>query len=86
MDDGARNTDGSSPSTRGALENGGTTGAGARLIPVYAGSTRRRRRGPWYQPAHPRLRGEHPDAAGGGQVGGGSSPSTRGAQGRPGVG
>ncbi|SDQ52385.1 hypothetical protein SAMN05428996_2038 [Quadrisphaera sp. DSM 44207] len=73
---------GSSPRTRGApLESGwGANRIG--LIPAYAGSTPRRGCGGPRQPAHPRVRGEHRAAIAAADGWLGSSPRTRGAQGR----
>ncbi len=70
---------GSSPSTRGAHASSGCHSYHHRLIPVYAGSTRRSAfRWPPCT-AHPRLRGEHLCRRKKLIFGGGSSPSTRGA-------
>ena len=72
--------EGSSPHTRGALECRTEAIDNSRIIPAYAGSTRRSPARRIRLPDHPRIRGEH--------VGGflcvgvhlGSSPHTRGAQ------
>ena len=76
---GAGGTNGSSPSTRGALIDITTGYEISRLIPVYAGSTWSCARSMGLISAHPRLRGEHsrPTATRSGSHG--SSPSTRGA-------
>ena len=50
---------GSSPHTRGALHADAERGEGLRIIPAYAGSTRRRRSGTRRVGDHPRIRGEH---------------------------
>ncbi len=71
---------GSSPSTRGAPERRGNRLAQHRIIPVYAGSTWRRRRAVPAAGDHPRLRGEHGLRSQYPQSDFGSSPSTRGAR------
>ena len=56
---GAEVETGSSPHTRGALDDRGEGSEGGRIIPAYAGSTAyntSRRRSRW---DHPRIRGEH---------------------------
>ena len=74
---------GSSPHTRGALRRDEHHEVVRRIIPAYAGSTSRT------PPAqdrcwdHPRIRGEHRGGASGTDDIPGSSPHTRGAQGRP---
>ena len=70
---------GSSPHTRGAHLAVGVQGVGDRIIPAYAGSTRRgrgRRRG---RRDHPRIRGEHEAERLRRRPRRGSSPHTRGA-------
>ena len=75
---------GSSPHTRGAPPASGPGPAAVRIIPAYAGSTRRRAgSGPWGAD-HPRIRGEHASLAQCAMSASGSSPHTRGA--RPGLG
>ena len=70
---------GSSPHTRGAPPERQSDPIMARIIPAYAGSTRRRLgRGP-ASPDHPRIRGEHDSAMVSGVARRGSSPHTRGA-------
>ena len=75
---------GSSPHTRGALGRGHRRDERRRIIPAYAGSTRRG--GGWdcSRPDHPRIRGEHAGSKASRRVIFGSSPHTRGA--RAGVG
>ena len=71
---------GSSPHTRGALQARHMPVKRLRIIPAYAGSTRRasrRRRG---FRDHPRIRGEHRLFTEYERRGGGSSPHTRGAR------
>ena len=77
---------GSSPHTRGALDEPGDGHGGLRIIPAYAGSTTGRTGWRPLVRDHPRIRGEHlramvivPSVVG-------SSPHTRGARGRPGLG
>ena len=72
---------GSSPLTRGALEEAAGAARLAGLIPAHAGSTLR-----WAAPrpwvtAHPRSRGEHPSSHANHSPAVGSSPLTRGAHG-----
>ena len=71
---------GSSPHTRGAHPAPRPGRAGDRIIPAYAGSTRRAPRRPAEPTDHPRIRGEHD----GGELlenrDHGSSPHTRGAR------
>ena len=55
------------------------TGAGARIIPAYAGSTTPRNPGPAPTRDHPRIRGEHQVAGKAFFEDEGSSPHTRGA-------
>ena len=50
---------GSSPHTRGAPISAPTTWSVIRIIPAYAGSTRRISPGGSSPPDHPRIRGEH---------------------------
>ena len=70
---------GSSPHTRGALRKTTTSASTTRIIPAYAGSTRRPRAITQRRWDHPRIRGEH-DRGEALAVGpGGSSPHTRGA-------
>ena len=52
-------SDGSSPHTRGALARGGFGRPASRIIPAYAGSTRRFDGENEGVPDHPRIRGEH---------------------------
>ena len=73
---------GSSPHTRGARRLRHGDRAGARIIPAYAGSTRRRRARSAAMPDHPRIRGEHGALPDCGQARQGSSPHTRGAPAR----
>ena len=71
---------GSSPHTRGALPLPFWAIFASRIIPAYAGSTRRRAgSGPWGAD-HPRIRGEHREGSNGYILYGGSSPHTRGAR------
>ena len=71
---------GSSPLTRGARFLSGGGAVVGRLIPAYAGSTRRRMPVDRLSTAHPRLRGEHTMDRFSGFSAPGSSPLTRGAQ------
>ena len=75
----AREVQGSSPHTRGALSRSGAFPLAVRIIPAYAGSTPTpngtTRRGT----DHPRIRGEHVAGIPGKIVKAGSSPHTRGA-------
>ena len=71
---------GSSPHTRGAPRVDYDAQYRNRIIPAYAGSTRRCR-SPRGRPAdHPRIRGEHVDHARHAACEAGSSPHTRGAR------
>ena len=54
---------GSSPLTRGARTPVPVCTWSGRLIPAYAGSTRKKESNARKHSAHPRLRGEHPDRA-----------------------
>ena len=72
---------GSSPHTRGALVVGRVVARDPRIIPAYAGSTRRSRGCPDRRPDHPRIRGEHPRRRKPPRSPSGSSPHTRGARG-----
>ena len=77
---GRRHPPGSSPHTRGALAQARFELPDIGIIPAYAGSTGRGRRGRGATRDHPRIRGEHdeePDPQPGLR---GSSPHTRGAQ------
>ena len=73
---------GSSPLTRGKRRQPPGNPHGRRLIPAHAGKTRRHR--PRRRPtrAHPRSRGENGQKVHSGRPSGGSSPLTRGKQGR----
>ena len=71
--------EGSSPHTRGALARRRPAGRSGRIIPAYAGSTRRWESGRFALPDHPRIRGEHFQRCGERVDGVGSSPHTRGA-------
>ena len=76
----AHEVDGSSPHTRGALRKKPRMPARKRIIPAYAGSTFV---GSWClcrSTDHPRIRGEHGEAAEHRGGVGGSSPHTRGAR------
>ena len=73
-------TPGSSPHTRGAPEDRRRSGRRPRIIPAYAGSTRRRRRDPRWPWDHPRIRGEHIRRLRQYLPREGSSPHTRGAR------
>ena len=70
---------GSSPHTRGALDDGDGAREDHRIIPAYAGSTPSPPEPPWRWPDHPRIRGEHPARWPPRRRPGGSSPHTRGA-------
>ena len=70
---------GSSPHTRGAPRAFAWCRHAYGIIPAYAGSTRRRIVGTSRDADHPRIRGEHPDAAECVPFADGSSPHTRGA-------
>ena len=74
-----RHKSGSSPLTRGAQHAEGQYKRERRLIPAYAGSTRRRARREPSRRAHPRLRGEHAQFEELAIETEGSSPLTRGA-------
>ena len=71
---------GSSPHTRGALHHYGTAFRLTRIIPAYAGSTRRPAWSTGGGTDHPRIRGEHLPGQLSGRDGDGSSPHTRGAR------
>ena len=71
--------EGSSPHTRGALHGADRFDGDGRIIPAYAGSTRRRTAPGWRPRDHPRIRGEHGDYNGDMRKIDGSSPHTRGA-------
>ena len=71
---------GSSPHTRGALLGWALCRGLRRIIPAYAGSTRRRGGLGFGRADHPRIRGEHATSWGGPESGCGSSPHTRGAR------
>ena len=70
---------GSSPHTRGALNREAIAARIDRIIPAYAGSTGVFRVAHFFDPDHPRIRGEHLVYRFADQVGEGSSPHTRGA-------
>ena len=70
---------GSSPHTRGAPPRFGVLGEAARIIPAYAGSTRRSSPRGVPRRDHPRIRGEHPTPRSATKPDSGSSPHTRGA-------
>ena len=70
---------GSSPHTRGALEDGYLFEVEVGIIPAYAGSTRARGPNPMTRRDHPRIRGEHGKFIERIKKGAGSSPHTRGA-------
>ena len=72
---------GSSPHTRGALRRCGRGPDRRRIIPAYAGSTRRPASVTGYGPDHPRIRGEHRQGGIDAVHVAGSSPHTRGAPG-----
>ena len=72
---------GSSPHTRGARPCLPGFLLVGRIIPAYAGSTRRPRQAAFSTRDHPRVRGEHALRVGRDFEGVGSSPHTRGAQG-----
>ena len=74
---------GSSPHTRGALKDEPIAHHHSRIIPAYAGSTRRERRGVDRKADHPRIRGEHHETDTSRPYFLGSSPHTRGAQSSP---
>ena len=71
---------GSSPHTRGAPRKEDRSVKRSRIIPAYAGSTLRRARLRRLSWDHPRIRGEHSQAAAIEATSPGSSPHTRGAQ------
>ena len=73
---------GSSPHTRGALCRGSALPSRRRIIPAYAGSTRRPASSSHSPTDHPRIRGEHLRTAARRVAACGSSPHTRGALGR----
>ena len=73
---------GSSPHTRGARPWGHRRPGSWRIIPAYAGSTRRQRPVRDRRSDHPRIRGEHRDPQGRKPPVFGSSPHTRGAPAR----
>ena len=70
---------GSSPHTRGAHPPAVRRRPHRRIIPAYAGSTRRRTASGWKRRDHPRIRGEHRSSTVSGRPSHGSSPHTRGA-------
>ena len=74
---------GSSPHTRGAPAAAAAAHVAQRIIPAYAGSTRPPTRPNPGRADHPRIRGEHPQAAFADRPVGGSSPHTRGARWAP---
>ena len=74
---------GSSPHTRGAQMLTAQNFQRQRIIPAYAGSTRRGTSWPSLARDHPRIRGEHFRPVERVAPGPGSSPQTRGAQKRP---
>ena len=71
---------GSSPHTRGAHRHRPARRHRSRIIPAYAGSTRRRSRRPTVSADHPRIRGEHLNRPVMAPLAPGSSPHTRGAR------
>ena len=71
---------GSSPHTRGAPTSKSSSALPGRIIPAYAGSTRRCTRSPSSAVDHPRIRGEHPSIKTVSWFSPGSSPHTRGAR------
>ena len=74
---------GSSPHTRGARAGSSCASQMQRIIPAYAGSTRRPASATGYAPDHPRIRGEHRNFKFPAMARIGSSPHTRGAPHRP---
>ena len=78
--DGALPFAGSSPHTRGARSPGGARRICRRIIPAYAGSTRRAICGMHSRRDHPRIRGEHAQRHDPKGDFTGSSPHTRGAR------
>ena len=77
--EGATSGQGSSPHTRGALGAVPDDGYDVRIIPAYAGSTRRSSDRSARRPDHPRIRGEHTSSSASWRLESGSSPHTRGA-------
>ena len=71
---------GSSPHTRGAPERRRWQDGRRRIIPAYAGSTKKPNPSQPARGDHPRIRGEHGGPADGLHAGPGSSPHTRGAR------
>ena len=71
---------GSSPHTRGALNEVRVGDRGGGIIPAYAGSTDRAHSRLWTGADHPRIRGEHAPLVAAALAPVGSSPHTRGAQ------
>ena len=71
-------TAGSSPLTRGKLDEGELSALITRLIPAHAGKTRRRASLTGGRPAHPRSRGENLAMSSRVSLPSGSSPLTRG--------
>ena len=71
---------GSSPHTRGALDEAVGLGLADRIIPAYAGCTPVAAECLGHEGDHPRIRGVHPLYSSSPRVWGGSSPHTRGAQ------
>ena len=71
---------GSSPHTRGAHRPMRPQRTGTRIIPAYAGSTRRSLARRIQSPDHPRIRGEHGSSSATTIWSTGSSPHTRGAR------
>ena len=76
----SRESNGSSPHTRGALADCRAEIQEGRIIPAYAGSTMADALDVIETADHPRIRGEHPSEFSGGVGGLGSSPHTRGAR------
>ena len=73
-------TTGSSPHTRGAQAGHSLAASDARIIPAYAGSTRKYQQDKAWRSDHPRIRGEHASPPRMGRFRRGSSPHTRGAR------
>ena len=71
---------GSSPHTRGALDEARFHHVVGGIIPAYAGSTLADAGLAWCAGDHPRIRGEHAKQALNTVYGKGSSPHTRGAR------
>ena len=71
-------TTGSSPHTRGTLQQPVDVGQYLRFIPAYAGNTRSRCARWPSASVHPRIRGEHAYASAENKITSGSSPHTRG--------